>query len=434
MKRIVISLFLVYTSITWIYPQAAWNWPEDRAMAEEKNAMYTDQLTAKNYAEASEPLNWLLENAPNLNASIYINGARIYKELAKVETDAAKKAEYQEKSLMMYDKRIEHFGKEADVLNRKAYATYAFYKNDKTKFLLLFELYEKAIDLGGVKAHNNNLVPYMDVMRKYKMNGGDLTDNEVLTRYDKINAIIDQKLVAGEDKERMAKTREFIDKMLTSMITVDCDFIQNNLGEKLKEDPSNTKLAKKILGLSLAGGCSDLPIFLEAAKIVQADNPDFGMAKIIGIKSSANGDLTTAFKYYNEAISLTDDGVKKADIYYEMAVQLSHQGRKPGSRANALKALEADPSRKSAYKLIGDLYLTSFETCKKGESRVEDRAVFIAAYEMYKKAGDTKMMKIAQNQFPTMEDIFTLNLEEGQTTRVGCWINQTIKIKKRVES
>ena len=433
MKRIVISLFLVYTSITWIHAQA-WNWPEDRATAEEKNAMYTDQLTAKNYAEASEPLNWLLENAPNLNTSIYINGAKIYKELAKVETDAAKKAEYQEISLLMYDKRIEHFGKETDVLNRKAYAAYAFYKNDKTKFLFLYELYEKAIDLGGAKAHNNNLVPYMDVMRKYKMNGGDLTDDDVLSRYDKINIIIDQKLEAGEDKDRMVKTREFIDKMLTSMITVDCDFIQNNLGEKLKDDPSNTKLAKKILGLSLAGSCSSLPIFLEAAKIVQADNPDFGMAKIIGIKSSANGDITTAFKYYNEAISLTDDGVKKADIFYEMAVQLSHQGRKSGSRANAFKALEADPSRKSAYKLIGDLYLTSFETCKKGESRVEDRAVFIAAYEMYKKAGDTKMMKIAQNQFPTMEDIFTLNLEEGQTTRVGCWINQTIKIKKRVES
>ena len=311
---------------------------------------------------------------------------------------------------------------------------YAFYKKDKTKFASLFKLYEKAIDLAGAKAHNNNLVPYMDVMRKYKLSGGNLTDDHVLDRYDKINAIIDQKLQAGEDKEKMDKTREFIDKMLTSMVTVDCDFIQHKLGGKLKEDPSNTKLAKKILSLSLASNCSNLPIFLDAAKIVQADNPDYGMAKIIGIKSSVNGDLTTAFKYYNEAIQLTDNGVKKADIFYEMAVQLSHQGRKPESRANAFKALEADPSRKSAYRLIGDLYLTSFETCKKGENRVEDRAVYIAAYEMYKKAGNTKMMKIAQNQFPTMEDIFNLLLDVGQNIKVGCWINEIVKIQKRVES
>ncbi len=434
MKRVAISLFLVYTSINWMYAQGVWNWPEDRATAEEKNAMYNDQLKGKRYAEAVEPLSWLLENAPNLNASIYINGAKIYKELAKVEADAAKKAEYQESSLMMYDKRIEHFGKEADVLNRKAWAMYAFYKKDKTKFASLFEMYEKAIDLAGAKTHNNNLVPYMDVMRKHKLSGGNLTDDDVLERYDKINAIIDQKLLAGEDKEKMAKTREFIDKMLTSMVTVDCDFIQNKLGEKLKEDPTNIKLSKKILSLSLASNCSNLPIFLEAAKIVQADNPDFFMAKIIGIKSNANGDVATAFKYYNEAIRLTDDGVKKADIYYEMAVQLSHQGRKAESRANAFKAVEADPSRKKAFKLIGDLYLTSFETCKKGESRVEDRAVYIAAYEMYKKAGDTKMMKIAQNQFPTMEDIFNKLLDVGQNIKVGCWINETVKIQKRVES
>ena len=51
---------------------AQWNWPDDRAKAEEKNALYTDSFKQGNYRAAANHLSWLLVNAPDLNKSISI--------------------------------------------------------------------------------------------------------------------------------------------------------------------------------------------------------------------------------------------------------------------------------------------------------------------------------------------------------------------------
>ena len=61
---------------------AAYSWPEDRATAEEKVALYTDYISISDYRQAADNLHWLLKNAPILNLSIYQNGIKIYENLA----------------------------------------------------------------------------------------------------------------------------------------------------------------------------------------------------------------------------------------------------------------------------------------------------------------------------------------------------------------
>jgi tetratricopeptide (TPR) repeat protein len=218
------------------------------------------------------------------------------------------------------------------------------------------------------------------------------------------------------------------------MVTVDCDFITNNLGQKLKDNPDDLEMAKKIMGLSLSAGCTDSDIFLAAAISVQEHEPNYGIAKVIGAKYAGAGNYNKAEKYYHMCLQLTDDNSKKADIYFELGRQYAQSKRKSDARTNLLKAVAIDPSRTKAYKIIGDLYMTSYNECKKGESRVEDRAIFIAAYNMYKKAGDQKSMANAKSQFPSMEELFNEDRSEGDTFKVGCWINQIVSLQRRPES
>ena len=49
-----------------------------KEQAEEKNVMYNDARQQGDYANAANDLDWLLENTPELNPSLYINGAKIY--------------------------------------------------------------------------------------------------------------------------------------------------------------------------------------------------------------------------------------------------------------------------------------------------------------------------------------------------------------------
>lgn len=108
------------------------------------------------------------------------------------------------------------------------------------------------------------------------------------------------------------------------------------------------------------------------------------------------------------------------------------RGQKAAARENAVKAVSADNSkRESAYTLIGDLYMSSFDQCKGGESMVKDRAVFLAAYDAYQKAGNSSRMAKAKEGFPSAEEIFNEEKEVGQNLTVGCWINETVTIQKR---
>ena len=431
MRALIFLVLALSISLRTVYAQSGWNWPEDKATAQEKNVLYSDALKFKKYEDAVEPLEWLLANAPDLNQSIYINGVKIYQNLAEKATDDDKKKEYQEKTLSMYDLRVQYFNNEGKVTDRKAYTAYKFYKNDKSKYKELFDLYEKNYEINREKVGTNNLVAYMDVMRRYKLSGGELTDEDVLDRYKKVMDIIDKKIANGEPREKMIKNKEFVDKMLTSMVTVDCKFIENNLGPKLIDD--DLGMAKKIIALSLAASCSDTDAFLRAAKVVQKIEPDFGLAKVLGIRYCASGNFEEGMQYFSQAAELADTDEKKAEVTYEMALQYTKQGQRSNARSYALKAVSLDPSLKKSYKLIGDLYYNSYNDCRKEESKVEDRAVYLAAYDMYEKAGNTQMMEASRKQFPSIEEMFELNLQEGQSFSVGCWINTETTLRRRPE-
>ena len=97
----------------------------------------------------------------------------------------------------------------------------------------------------------------------------------------------------------------------------------------------------------------------------------------------------------------------------------------------AYEALSVKPGASAAFNLIGNLYFLSFEECKAGESKVKDRAVYLAVYEMYQKAGNTEQMNACREQFPSIEDIFNESREEGSKITVDCWINESVTLQRR---
>ena len=108
------------------------------------------------------------------------------------------------------------------------------------------------------------------------------------------------------------------------------------------------------------------------------------------------------------------------------------KGDKPAARAAALEAVKLNPLLdKEAWKFIGNIYMGSFNDCAKKQSQIDDRAVFMAAYDAYAKAGDNAGMAQASAQFPTVSDVFTENKKEGESVTLGCWIQVTTTIRSR---
>jgi len=463
MKKILGTLALLsFVVISVQGQQKGWKWPEDSATkvkAIEMNVIQSDAVKMGDFKTAIPALKWLFANAPDLNKSIYINGAKAYEGLAKdaqkeekdantalkgatdkdpAETLLAEKAAlreaYADTLLTMYDLRIQHFGDKPNVLNRKVFKAYKYFINDYDKSELILEMFDEAFDIGGTKIPDANFIAYMNVI-KLNAKLKKINEEDILNRYDKLSSVMEAKMVANNEKkrsnEKIIKYKGMVDTILTEIVDINCEFVETNMGPKFDENPEDLKLVKRMFSFMLAGKCTDSPLFLSVAKQMQKLVPDYGICKVVASKCAANKDYTSAISYYNEALTLTDDGIKKSEIYVSQAKVYGAQHNKAKARAMYSYAIAADPTNREAYTGIGDLYYHSFKECKEEQDMVKDRLVFIAAYNEYKKAGNTKKMASAKEQFPSKEDVFNGNYEVGQTLSIGCWINKSISLQTR---
>lgn len=429
---VAISLLLSFGA----FAQPGWNWPEDpemESMAKEKQAYYKLLIAQSKHKEAMAPLNWLYANNPNLNQSIYIQGVDCLDAMLKTEKDESRKAVLQDSILWMFDKRIEHFENDASAMDRKAYKAFQMFYKKPSKFSYLAELYEQAYEMNGPEISPFNLNTYMLLAKNYhKSNPSEMPAEKVLSIHTQISDIIDEKKKNGESAERLDKEQSKTDAWLSSIKGIlTCDFIEENLVPRFRENPDDIGNAKKIFKYSVQAKCTDKAYWLEASETVFKSQPSLSLAMALGGKYTASGDLAKGMEYYEEAANMAASSDEKHDALMGQASAASKMGQKTKARSLAYEALSAKPGSSRAYNLIGNLYFTSFDICKGEKSQVLDRGVFLAAYEMYEKAGNSSQMTACKEQFPSISDIFNESYEEGQTITVGCWINQSVKVSRR---
>ncbi|MCC5919472.1 MAG: hypothetical protein LAT68_04105 [Cyclobacteriaceae bacterium] len=429
-KSLLLGLVILVMS-TSLSAQSGWNWPENKSKAEEKNVLYVDYMKSGDFKKSAQHLHWLLANAPDLNPSIYINGANIFEELANAEKNDAQKLIYEDSALMMYDDRIKYFGQEAYVLNRKAFAAYKLKRTRKESYPMLLELFEKAFELNGENTMANNTIAYMAALKAYQSTGGDVTDEDVLKVYDVINDVIEANIANGNKVSIYQRYKESLDDMLASMVTIDCIFVEDNMMDRFRANPDDMKYAKKVFQLLLTGKCTDTDIFIEVAQPIYKEEPSAVLAKILASRAKTNGEPEKAIAYYKDAIEMMESNDKKADLHMDIADVHARSGSKNAARSAALTAVGLDPTKKEAYNFIGQLYMNSFESCRKGVSPVADRAIFIAAYDMFAKGGNSSKMQAAAEQFPSKSELFDYDYVEGDSFKVECWINETVTLKTR---
>ncbi|HWA36133.1 MAG TPA: tetratricopeptide repeat protein [Cyclobacteriaceae bacterium] len=409
-------------------------WPADKAKAEEQVAIYGDALKQGNPRGATAGILYMYSVAPQWNTKLYIDAADAYDKLADKETDPAKKKILADSLLIWYDLRIKNCGDEVNVLNRKAYASYKYNIKNKEKLKELLALYDKLFGIGGEKISDGNLVAYMTTVKANHLAFKDIPDDQVLSRYDKIMDIADKKIAtataAGKtaDVQKLKEIKDAVDGLLISIVKVDCDFVKKNLAPKFKANPADLPLAKKIFSFMLNGKCTEDPLWLEAGEAIHKNSTekDFGLVKALALTYLSKGNYERAEELLKEALALAPTPKDKGEIQLYMGSVEAKKGNYSGARD-----LFRQNGTAEGWEKIGDLYYNSFDNCAKKQNLAQDRLVYIAAYEMYQKAGNQQLMARAKAQFPSKEEIFLLNWQKGSTQQVGCWINESVVLNTR---
>lgn len=411
--------------------QDGWNWPADIAQegkARELNAAYVDYMKSEQFVAATKPLNWLLMNVPELNESIYIYGANIYKGAAEETADAAKKLVYQDSVIAIYQKRGELYDTESNWIENKAYYGYQYYKSDKDKLRGAIIDFEKAMDLNGTINYQMTAAYFDLIYRNYAYNKA-YTGEEILAIHDDIQAMLDAEALKGTDVSSQKGTLE---QLLVAMELIDCEFIENTMGAKLKADPTNEVLANQIFNYSVQYKCYSSAIFLQALEMKHAKEPSFSTSQVIAMRYMQEGNSDKAEGMWEQAFTLGENPTQKSDAKMELAKIYAKQGKKSAARAAGKEAAELDNTKTTdVYSMIAVLYMNSINDCKGGESRAKDYSIYIAAYNAYQRAGDSQGMSSARSRFPSREELFTEGLQVGSTLNTGCWIGESVTLATR---
>jgi tetratricopeptide (TPR) repeat protein len=411
--------------------QDGWNWPSDpaqEAKARELNAAYTDYMKSDQFIEATKPLHWLLVNVPELNESIYINGVNIYKGAADATADADRKLVYQDSVMAIYEKRGQIYNNAEKWIENKAYFGYLFFKGDKTRIPKVVADFEKAIELNG-NINYQLVAAYFDLIYRNNAFNKAYTGEQVLAKYEMANGLLNKSEAEGKD---VSSSRSLLEQVLINMELINCDFIEKNMGPKLKADPTNLEIAQQIFKYSVQYKCYSSNSFLAALELIDSNNPTFATSQVRAMRYMAAGDFAKAQPVLEKALTLAENNKQKGEIQMELAKIHAQAGRKSAARNAAKEAASMDSElTSSAYSLIGDLYMSSFNDCKGGESRAKDYSVFIAAYNAYQRAGNSQGMGSARSRFPSKEELFTEGLQVGSSISTGCWVGETVSLATR---
>lgn len=435
-KRITLffCVVVIFVNATLAQNGDGWDWGDNPQKAKEQYTLLGDDIKAKNFTAAKVPLIWLLAGTPKLNKALYMRGADVYEALVTVEKEEGKKKVYQDSALLMYDLRVKYFQDEANVLNRKGYKALTYWQNRPEKQQELFNLYQKIVDLNGNSTFSQNIQNFMYLVSLQKKANKELTDDKVLDIYDKLSGIV--KANEAKDAATWSKVQEYLDERLKEMVKIDCEFVKTKLGPKLKANPEDFELATEIYAFMIQGGCFTEDLFFDAALKLVSKEPTFQRYKTIALAYKKKGEDGNFDKFMNKAFELGGTPSEKAEFILSQA-QEEAKFNKVAARATALKAASIDPSKASAaYSLIGYLYMNSGGECvtaDKNLAPVYNKVAYLAAYEMFQKAGDGAGMAKAAQYFPSTEDVFTIGMMEkvGSQISVGCWIGGTATLRKK---
>ncbi len=426
MKNLLVLLtYLLITHFS--FAQSGLKLPaENPDKAREHYVLLSDHFDNQTYEQSYTSLLWIMENAPDMHESVYILGQKTIKKLLDQYPDHE---DYKEVMMQVYDHRIKYFGNEIKVLNRKAYDAYKYFRNNPERLEETIRIFDRIGELEGKNLKANLLYPYFD-LKVLQHKNNIITGEELIQFYEHISDVINSKLESGPN-ENLGKVQKLIDTKLSNSVPLDCDRIEQLFINGHSDQPFSLQQAKLIIKLSIAYKCTGKAYFVDAIKVLFDAEATVKLAKIISSYHLENSEYDSAISYFQKSLNLTQDLSEKSMIYFDMAGVYSAKGDKHKAREMAYQSLKFDRSNLSNYRLIGDLYYNSYDDCKEDHSRVEDRSVFFAAYEKYALAADPDKMRLAEQQFPSMESIHTENFQEGQVINTECWMAENVKIRRR---
>lgn len=373
----------------------------------------------------------------------YEDGIKIYDYFLDtiVETREEKRI-YLDSIFYMYDRMAECYYADDPgyIAGRKAFDMYYKYR-DILEDEEILAMFRKSLDIDGIEAKAFVVNPFTALL--VEMMQTERIEKEVAAEYARL--ILDICESHEDDPEEgWPIVIGYAPVRLEAFETVkgfyDCDYFT----EKYYTPYDLTAVDCEDLFLMATrlryGGCdveSDMLKSIAAEyqkRCVTTTSPELETARI-ALEEERYRDAIQAYLEYLEKQEdperLAKFNLRIAKIYY------AHVRDFPKARQFAYKALEYKPNWGEPYMLIGKLYASSGPLCGPGRGW-DSQIVTWPAIDKFQRAKSVdpsvaaeanKLIASYSRYMPSVEDIFQRQLNEGDSFRVGCWIQENTTIR-----
>ncbi len=394
-------------------------------------SLYGEFYKQQNYKDAFKPWREVFMKCPMASENTFIRGVNILKYAIDNEKDAKHKEKLVDTLLIVWDKRIEFFGKEGLNLGKKGLDLLNYRPKEKEQ---IYNLFKKAVDISGNYAEPIVMYNYcLSTIEYVKTGKGDST--LILDNYDAISDLIEKNMANDvKNKDEYDKVLQNIEKSIEPYTS--CQELVAIYGKKFKQNPNDIVLLKKITKILDKKKCTDDPLFFKATENLYKLEPTPETAYLMGKMSYSKKQYSKAAEYLNDAAEKMTENVDKARICLLLADIYGNLNQFSTAKSFALKALDAKPGDGMPYIIIGDLYAQSAKQC--GDNDLTSKVAYWAAVDKYNQAKrvDPSIADLANSRissysraFPSDENIFFYGLKKGDSYKVGCWINETTTVR-----
>ena len=394
-------------------------------------SLYREYYKQKNYDDAIKSWRWVYNNCPSSSGNIFKNGPTLIKHLMKKNPE--NKQAYIDTLMVIYDSRIQYFGKQGYVLGKKGADLIRY---SPSSFEQAFNILDQSIHLQENKSDAGCLLAYFKATTLMEKNG-KLDKQAVLESYAKVAKITDYNLVNNPKKEKFyEQASEIIESLFAPY--ANCDDLIGIFSAKFDASTEDVDFLTRITKLLDSKECTNNQLYFDAATRLHALAPSALSASKMGKLNVVKKNYSVAVDYFKQAVELEEDESTKARYYLELADAYRISGSYSTARMMAFKSAELRPEWGEPYISIANIYISSAKKC--ASSDFEKETVYWVAVDKFIRAKSidktltekaNKAIATYSKYFPNTESCFFNGVESGQRYKVECWINESTKVRTR---
>jgi len=315
----------------------------------------------QNWVDMHENWKWLIDNAPIATVGIYARGAVMLGQLIKSETDAAKKKEYLDEMMGLFDTRLKYLkylnasiadGKrgratEGDVLIAKAnyYHIYGYGVDPNYTYNTIYDMYSKGIQLinseGGREVKGLYIQYFFSVSYELYKASNEYYREQFLNDYLMSKEVCEKMLQLAKEETDPDKAQKIVDEYDHPLAIIEQAFAESGAANreqlvalytpKVEQNKDNVNYLRSAMTVLASNDCDDTDVYYTAARYAYNIEPTYESAIGMAQYSKREGKMDEMLTYYNKALELCQTDATRGRICMNIASSLINSKQYTGA-------------------------------------------------------------------------------------------------------